>query len=386
MSEVQHTQAEDHRGFQDTISPHIKRALGSLVAGAIIALPQAVTTGLSQAEVQDNLGPIPAIATLSPSSSSLHLGPGGTYFNQRITRNGVGVRVDVRGLPDQLENIADTPPAKLAKPYVAFYQHPETAIKGYSQALQKSFSEKFASSEMQTGGILALAGFAILTAGSTLSGNKRKKLTAATFGGLTLISGLTAYQTLESWQAENQTPSKQFAIGNTNGTVFEGTYADNSLLASVTNRAVPYIRTEAERQQAVNDRFIATSRRSINRELAKGSFAPPSDDQTMVLFISDLHSNFNLIDTYTYLTEQINEMYGDNTLQLSVFFGDQTFGSAAEKGAVDAMANISAETVAINGNHDGKITNEQEKAAGMKVLKGATIKTSQAGWGSFGDT
>ena len=80
-----------------------------------------------------------------------------------------------------------------------------------------------------------------------------------------------------------------------------------------------------------------------------------------------------MIEVYQYLVEQINERYGEHTLELTLLVGDQTYGSATEKGAVDAISQISSDIYGISGNHDGPLIKQQAESRGITLLNGKTL-------------
>jgi hypothetical protein len=86
-----------------------------------------------------------------------------------------------------------------------------------------------------------------------------------------------------------------------------------------------------------------------------------------------MHSNADMIKVYRQLVAEVNDSYGEGTLQVALFDGDQAYGGAADKSAVDNMAKIAARSYAVVGNHDSHLTIQQMRDAGMTVLSGPAV-------------
>lgn len=352
------------------------RAALSLAGGALIALPFSLASSLDRAEVYDELGPIPSRISLAPGHTSLDLGPAGSLYSDSLTGHNIGLNVEVVEPPQLLESINSNNPNRLVQPFAAFYQDPSNAAEGYEEAMKRELRHEFITTELQTGAALSALAFLITSFSGNVAPGRRKQFIAATFGGLGLLSSLASYQTYDHWASENEMSADQYSITTLSGTGLGPVTASNPLLAKVINNATPFIKEQRERGIEENERFLASAHRSIDLQLSDEKFTPPEEGETLVLVLADIHSNQSMIETYQYLVDSINEKYGDDTLEITLLVGDQTYGSATEKGAIDGISRISDDIYGVNGNHDGPLTDEEQKARGIHLLEGETMEVT----------
>lgn len=352
------------------------RAALSLTGGALIALPFSLASSLDRAEVYDELGPVPSRISLAPGHTSLDLGPAGSLYSDSLTGHNIGLDVEVVEPPQLLESINSNNPNRLVQPFAAFYQDPANAAEGYEEAMKRELRREFILTELQTGAALSALAFLITSFGSDLSPGKRKRFVSATFGGLGLLSTLASYQTYNHWVNESEKPASVYDITALSSPELGTVTASNPLLAKVINHATPFIKEQRERSVEENELFLTSAQHSIDLQLTGGKFTPPEEGETLVLALADIHSNQSMIKTYQYLVDSINEKYGDHTLDLTLLVGDQTYGSATEKDAIDGISNISDDVYGIDGNHDGPLADEEQKARGIHLLEGETTEVT----------
>ena len=355
--------------------------VGSCVLGGYAAaLPLTATYGVEQVSVQDDVGTVPATISVAPGYSSLDTGLAGAWYNPTLVSHGKGAKVTLAGPPEVLSSLGrlDGPALKKAvKPIVGLYQRPSDSFEGYKEVLSNAVTSHAISTELAAGTALSLACLLLSLPGAASRSEKgQRRHTALVIGTMALLSSTAAYATHHEWVTINAMPETTYALPVLDNTKLAGTVADNQLLAIATQRAEPYFKQELQREQRANQKFLKTAYANIDAALARGDFIPPAEDQTTVLALSDMHSNEDMIAVYRYLVEQMNARYGEGTIQLAIFSGDQTYGSASEKGPIDHMADIAEQETVILGNHDGSIAKQFMQAAGMTVADGKLIKTS----------
>ena len=352
------------------------RAALSLAGGALIAAPFAVASSISNAEVRDDLGPVPTSIGLAPGYSAVDFGVLGTVYDESLASAGLGLQIEIDGPPSVFESIDTNNPARVVKPLTALYQDPSSAIEGYKTAIEREIRHELLTTELRTAAALGALAFILTSFGGQMSPRERKRYLAATFGGMSVLSILAGAHALNEWQQDNTLPAESYAVTALSGNEHGAITASNPLLAGIIDRAAPLIEEQKQRNEQETNRFVAYAERSIDQQLALGEFVPPESDETLVLALSDLHSNRAMIEVYRYFVDQVNDMYGENTLELTLLVGDQTYGSATEKGAIDAIGQISSEVYGINGNHDGPLIAEQASSQGIHLLNGETTETT----------
>jgi predicted phosphodiesterase len=380
MSELA-PQSPRHEAYEISSWKQIAIRAGACVLGGFgAAVPLAATYGIEHVSVQDDVGSVPATISVAPGYSGLDTGLAGGWYNRELVSHGRGVKVTLAGPPEVLSSLGTLDEAglrKTVKPIVGLYQEPSAAFEGYKEVLASAIKSHAVSTELGAGTALSLACLLLSFQGSGHRNEKQQRRhTAVVVGTVALLASSAAFTTHREWLHDNAMPETTYPLPTLAHTKLESTVADNQFLAVVTQRAVPYFKQELKREQRANERFLQTAYDNIDAALARGDFVPPAKNQTTVLALSDIHSNQDMISVYRYLVSAINERYGENTIQLTVFDGDQTYGSPSEKGAIDDMAKISEKEEAIAGNHDGSISLQLMRAAGMDIVDGKLAKTS----------
>jgi hypothetical protein len=343
----------------------VRRVGASVLGGFILGLPLAAMHSVSHTEVNDNIATIPSKLSLAPSESRIESGLlfGTVYDDGRFSKYGMGVAINIQEPPAMIEDISETSPEALLQPFINYYSQPSLALEGSRDTLVTELKSNFKQSELLHGSGLSVAVFTLLSLTQHLSTRKRllalSPLLAMSVGGT-----VSEYN---EWQNEYKIP-QTYAISGIQDTNLSGLKTNSPTTAQLIDLAVPYIQRQVERLDEQRDAFDITARQSIETQLTSGAFQYPNENEKTVLITSDMHSNLSMIHAYTYLVEAINASQNEPIITTMFSAGDQTYGSAAEKVAIDRMAKIADNVVAINGNHDGEITDKNQQDAGIKVL------------------
>jgi hypothetical protein len=361
------------RGWRASWVTHV---VVCLLGGLVAALPAATLYALTATRVHDDVGIVPATLRLTHGHSALQTGLlGGTIYDSDLTRFGLGMTVTLDGPPGDLgkiHSLASPELKKAEKVYTSMFDHPASIKAGYTDALVKAVTRTFVRAEIATG--LSLGAAALLIAGLAGAGAERRTALVS-LGALLLLSvGYSVHRYVE-WKGANAAPTPTFPIGMLAGTRLSDARADNQTTATLIDNIVPLAQRELQREQEENTQFVKQAYESVDDLVASGDVAVPAPDETACLLLSDVHANADMIAVYRHLVERLDTTYGPGTVGVTFFDGDQTYGSASAKTAVDAMAKISTEEYAVVGNHDSQLTIEQMQDAGMHLLDGPVQKT-----------
>lgn len=354
------------------------------LAGAVAAAPWAASNAITDSEVEDK-GPIPTNISLAPGSSKLDLGPAGSLYNREFEAHGLGVDVELTDPPAFLSSIASGESGDLnltssIERLASFYGDPAAVQEGYTSAIKQEVMQQFWQRELYAGlALTAMFGLGALALGGRKEGGEREpkqKVAAAGLVGVVALApsalGLANYY---EWQDEQALPDKTYQINSFEGTKLEGSVASNPLLAGLVNRGRYIYQEQLDNMEQANQEFLEQAYATIDRLIDSGEIDIPESDETMILALSDMHANRDMIKVWNYFVEQINKKHGEGTIALVTMNGDSSYGSVAAKDAIEAEAGIAdgEETVSVNGNHGTHITDQQKLAAGMIVLKGESV-------------
>lgn len=348
-----------------------------MLGGALAALPVATIDGLTHTRVHDDVGIVPATLSLVPGHSALATGLlGGTIYDSDFTRHGLGMKIALNGPPGNLAKIhsLNSPElTRITKVYTSMFQHPETIRAGYTDAIADALTSTVLRSWLVTGGALAVVAF--LISGLVRRADARR-VTAGTLGALMLLSGGYSVHAYLGWQRANTVPEPTYNIDRLDGTPLQNAVADNETTAALIDGAIPLAEQEIDREKQANVEFLQTAYRTIDEQIAQGRVHVPKPGETACLLLSDVHANADMIQVYRHFVQQLNHTYGPDTLTVTFLDGDQTYGSAAAKTAVNAMAQITDNEYAVIGNHDSRATITQMSDAGIHLLNGPAVQTS----------
>lgn len=362
-----------------------RQTLGRLalhaLGGTIIALPLAATYGLTHAEVKDHAGVLPVTVTAAPGHSSLDMGILGTIYKKDAANGYVGANIEVEGLPSGLERLKDGDARAFAEPFIGIYQNPDATAEGYGYALAQSMKDEAVKAELLVALEVALLGFLADRA----SQFKSRRVLKFSMVGASVVSLSLSVVLLEDWKQSHTIPEATYEINGIDQSWADGVVASSPEMANVGKQAITILEDIKTREDARNQQFLEAGYRGVDQLIVSDAFVPPDEGEVVMLALSDIHSNLNMIRVYTYLVDAINEKYGEDTITLTVLAGDQTYGSSLEKRAVEEIGGISEEVVGIEGNHDGSIAKENQRAAGIELFEGNTTPTD-AGPSILGDS
>jgi hypothetical protein len=347
-----------------------------VVGGLVAALPAALVYALTETRVRDDVGIVPATLSLARGHSALQTGLlGGTIYDRDLTRYGLGVTVTLDGPPGNLGKIHSlgSPELKKAeKVYTSMFDDPDSLKTGYADAIRKALTRNFLRMEIATGLSLAAAAFLI----SLFSGaGDQRRTSVVALGALLLLSAGYSVHRYFDWVQENAAPSPTYPVQILQGTALANARADNQTTAVLIDNLVPLAQRELQRERDGNHQFVQKAYDSVDDLVTAGAFAVPGRDETACLLLSDVHANADMIAVYRHLVDRLDSKYGASAIAVTFFDGDQTYGSAGAKGAVDAMAKLTPEEYAVVGNHDSAITIDQMNDAGMHILNGPAQKS-----------
>jgi len=343
----------------------VRRVVASVLGGFVLGLPLAAMHSVSHTEVDDNIATIPSKLSLAPSESRIESGLlfGTIYDDGRFSKYGVGVAINIQEPPAIIQGISETSPEAFLQPFIDYYSQPSLALEGSRDTLVTELKSNFKQSELLLGSGLSLATFTLLSLTQNLSTRKRLLALSPLFA----MSAGGAASEYNEWHNDYKIP-ETYAISGIQNTKLDGLKTNSPTTAQAIDLAVPYIQRQTERLNTQRKEFNSTARQSIEAELLAGAFQLPREKEKTVLITSDMHSNLAMIRAYTHLVEAINTLQEEPIITSMFSAGDQTYGSAAEKVAIDRMAKITDTVVTINGNHDGEVTNKNQQDAGIKVI------------------
>jgi hypothetical protein len=347
-----------------------------LVGGFLAALPLATVYALTATRVHDDVGIVPATLSLARGHSALQTGLiGGTIYDSHLTSHGLGITVTLDGPPGDLGKIHSlgSPELKRAeKVYTSMFDDPGSLRAGYADAIGKALTRSFIRMEVAAGLSLGAAAFLI----SVFSGaGAHRRTSVVALGALLLLSAGYSVHRYVDWQRDDAVPSPTYPVEILQGTALADARADSETTAVLIDNIVPLAQRELARERAENQAFVQKAYDTSDDLVATGAIAVPGRGETACLLLSDVHANADMIAVYRHLVARLDKTYGTGTIGVTFFDGDQTYGSAAAKTAVDAMAKIGPEGYAVVGNHGSQLTIEQMDDAGMHILNGPAQRT-----------
>ena len=347
-----------------------------LVGGFVAALPIAMVHALTATRVHDDVGIVPATLSLARGHSAVQTGLlVGTIYDTDLTRYGLGVTVTLDGPPGDLGKIhrLGSPELKRAeKVYTSMFDDPDSLKAGYTDAIRKALTRNFI--WMEVGGGLSLGAAAFVISLFSGAGAQRRTSVVALGALLLLSAGYSMHRYLD-WQRDNAIPSPTYPVEILQSTALADARADNETTALLIDNIVPLAQEELQREEEENQQFVETAYDTVDHLVTTGAIAVPGHGETACLLLSDVHANADMLAVYRHLVERVDKKYGAGTIDVTFFDGDQTYGSAAAKTAVEAMAKITSEEFAVVGNHGSDLTIQQMNDAGMHILNGPAQQT-----------
>jgi hypothetical protein len=337
---------------------HRFRAAAPAAAIGLALSPVAAILGMSETEVNDNLGPHEAAISLAwGNETTVELGPLGNLHWPRSVGGVLGLDIKIGGVAD-IEN-----PEKLITAYVGTFEDPKGVTSALSQKLERSAARDVLLSEAELAGLIVCGSF--LKYGLTPEMRRQlsaKRLMAASLGASAAICGILTTPA----QPE---PQQRIAITSAANTPLDGMTADNPLLAWVLNKGVSEARVLYQRQLEADKEYVDTARLSLIE--AEPKLAKPTPNQVSMIGISDMHCNEAMLTLAGY----VSILAAPSAVWSSG--DDTTNGMSSEKGCVNKEVNIAHQIgvpfIDVKGNHDSKDTVSQFKNAGAVELEGHTV-------------
>jgi hypothetical protein len=196
-------------------------------------------------------------------------------------------------------------------------------------------------------------------------------------GAVVLTIGLSAGIGSYKWHHSGEPvpdANGRHLVEGLEGTGLEGAFTLSDKDVKAVKSAIRFVKLQVAEQMEAARKFELHAETSLRG--AYDAIEGPQAGETAFLVGSDMHSNLAMIHIATETVSLINQKFGDGTIAFVLFAGDNTYGQAAEKDAVDKMGKIGggAPEATGNGNHDSKITDEQLKDAHIEVLNGKLTK------------
>lgn len=348
----------------------------TLAASAVVA-PSSFIHGMKEAKVSTNIGHLPAtLGFTGNGESSLKLGIAGSFYLP-VNRYGFGITAQIDGPPlTGTEGFGAYFEPTFLETYSALIDNPHDAMEGYTALLTDDARQKGVRYALPR--IALLSGLGMVAyrkfSGITCVRQSKYPLAAKAVGAAaacTLLAGINTMQAnyeLHSWIQHEPAQDVRYPLPIFESSELAGMTTDNQDLAVLVRKAEPVARKYADRQRQQNVKFKRRAYKTL--EAQKHNIVLPGKNEKAIMGQADMHSSKLMIDIQSEVVRQYNEIGGQGTIDMLLIAGDLTFGTAAEKGAVNAISKISngAPTVAVEGNHESDVSRDQIESSGMKLL------------------
>jgi predicted phosphodiesterase len=357
-------------GSNRTLLRSVGKALLLTLLAALAAAPLAIVWGISDAHVDDYLGPHRVnFASNFRGEIELNLGPIGNAYLESPVRP-IGLLITVGGVGTAAGNLSSLFSEQTLIAYTSLYAEPREALSGIVERLAGDAVREGLKAEA----VLLLA-FAIwrlhrqLVPPWIVTRITRRRAAAIYLTVVALVVG--------SILVPERPKDPRYPVAVADAGRFSSLTVDSVLLADVLDRGIKGIRLLSERQQRAVQSYIGSAAASLSGQL--DALPSPGSDETMILGFSDLHCN-------QAMTELLARLARVTQPSLIVSSGDDTVnGTAAERGCIRREAGIPHEVpfLVATGNHDSDVTEAQMRSVGMTVLDGQVVEA--AGLNVLGD-
>ncbi|ANC29788.1 metallophosphoesterase family protein [Isoptericola dokdonensis] len=342
------------------------------VVAAVVA---SVLYGVTTASAVLGLGPHEALYEVDTDGLVVvDLGPLGTLEIDSPLPAGLGVDVTVKEIPADLTAVGGTTTLdRLAGDldgYLQFYASPSTTFDAVTHALLGDAARRAAFALA----VIGLSGWGV----ALLLGGPRRRELGRVLGPRTwqITAGVAVVSLLGATAVASGV--EQPVRGRPASAVFDGTALEG---ATITGRLARVIDTYGGQLVALyddNEEFYAGARDEVAAawrawevrhavRVATGTVEADAEDVVTMLVVSDLHCNAGMAGP-------IEELATRAGVDVMLNAGDTTMnGTAVEKVCVDAFADAVPDGVPMvvaDGNHDSRLTSQQEAARGQLVLDG----------------
>jgi predicted phosphodiesterase len=389
---------------------HRARTRIGWAVGALLAVLVALTFGVTTASARLSFGPHEAQYDVTTDQEvTLDLGPLGTVELDSPLPLGLGARVTVQEIPDNVDALDDIDTLQQlsddAASYLQFFTGPQATIEDAARAL-------VVNALWRSGAALLAIAALVLAARALLGGTRRAELArgarrhhgtlaSVTATVLVLALAVTVSVVRERRAATLATPvSTVFAdtplegarvtgrlggIINTYGGLLVDAYRDNedfyaqaddALVAAWDDWSATQPDEDPSDEPTALDDAGTTSATAGATATATGSPSPstsPTEEPTepiTLLLISDLHCNVGMAPLITSMVEL-------SGAQIVLDAGDTTMnGTSVEQYCVTTFARAipqGVDLITAPGNHDSSETTAQYAKAGATVLDGGVI-------------
>ena len=339
----------------------------SLIVG-LVALPVAVEQAVEDVSFADALGTLPVEMSLCHQGrSTLETGVLGDLHWDRTGAYGLGVKARVTAPPQAGGTLASYVDPRFVQANLEFLDDPDAAIATYAN----EFRSRIVTDAAVTMGVFGLVGglvVVVLLRRRGRDGETRKHrravlavlvvgaLTASTGAAVVLFDQWTCNEEAEPGLAFPGVPELRFSSPQT---------------LELARQIRPFIEKNTERIEQRTEEFVAAASTSFRKALGlSGEALRPREGEVVVIAEADPQGSLVGTAVRTDLVEQLREALGPEVVALRTISGDITSnGTVAENGFVAKEAEVGGElpTVAVSGDHDSEVTEEQMTRHGMVV-------------------
>jgi hypothetical protein len=370
--------AGDDEGGGGRVRTTLVRLLACVVGAAVLGLPLSVGWAVTHTAVEEKVGTTPTRLTLSTQGTSeVRLGIAGTvYVPRAVGPLGIVATVEGPGDPGAGDgDLANYVRPEMLQLYTGIFHDPGPAIDQYVGLVRDELRSQLVRAFLvvSLGGGLLLFGVVHLVPLRRPSGARdRLRVGLAAALVLTATTSVAAAQVLGSDGHRGPTAGI-YPLDVLDGTLAAGATTDSPVIRAVTGGALAKARVLVERQERAAERYRATAVDGL--EAQQVLMSPPREGETAILMQSDMHCNTTMIRVQRAVVDLLREQHGEDVPALMAVAGDLTTnGTAAEGPCIRSERDIMGDgpVVAVTGNHESDVSDQQMADAGITVLDGAT--------------
>ena len=344
------------------------RYLGASLCVALVALPVAVEQAVEDVSFSDALGTLPVEMSLCHQGrSTLETGVLGDLYWDRTGAYGLGVTARVTEPPQASGTLASYADPRFVRANLEFIDDPDAAIATYAREFRSRILGDAAVTTAVTGALGGLVVMVLLRRrgrdGETRQ-HRRTVLAALVVAALAGSTGAAAVL-FDRWSC-NGDPEPGLAFPG----VPELRFSSPETL-ELARQIRPFIEKNTQRIEEKTEEFVQAASTSFREALRlDGQELLPRDGEVVVIAEADPQGSLVGTAVRTRLVEQLQEVIGAEAVALRTISGDITSnGTVAENTFVEQEATVGGElpTVAVSGDHDSEITEEQMTRHGMVV-------------------
>jgi hypothetical protein len=346
-----------------TLLISVAKALLLTLLAAAAAAPLALVWGISNARVEDYLGPHRVrVASNFRGEIELNLGPIGNAYLESPVRP-VGLVITVGGVGTAADNPNSLFSEQTLIAYTSLYAEPREALSGIIERLTQDAVREGLKAEAVL--LLAIAIWRLRRqmAPPWITTKVTSRRAAAAY--VTVVAVVIGSILIPPQQTDPRYP-----VSITDDGRFSSLTVDSPLLADVLDRGIKGIRLLYGRQQRAVQNYLDSAAGSLATQL--DGLPEAGAGETMILGFSDLHCN-------QAMTELLGRLARATQPSIVLSSGDDTVnGTAAERGCVRREAGIpnGVPFLVATGNHDSDVTEAQMRSVGVTVLDGQVVEAA----------